>query len=82
MIHKSKIEGKATNPLAVISDIFERNRDYYLSKEEIFDLVPLIDGEKIITISQFLSTLREMCKYNKISSIYVKGKVLYSYMEY
>lgn len=82
MIHRTKIEGKATNPIAVVSDIFEQNRDYYLSKEEIFEFVPMIDGEKVITISQLLSTIREMCKYNKITSAYVKGKMLYAYMEY
>ena len=79
MIHKTKIEGKATNPLAVITDIFEQNRDYYLSKEEIFELVPMIDGEKVITISQLLSTIREMCRFNTITSAYVKGKTLYAY---
>jgi hypothetical protein len=81
MIHRTKIESKSTNPLAVISDILEQNRDYYLSKEEIFELVPLIDGEKIITISQLLSTIREMCRFNRVTSAYVKGKVLYAYME-
>ena len=80
MIKKEYIEKiGCTNPESVILSILEKEYDYCLTKEEIYERVPQLGDERVITISQLNTALRNMVRYGRDVDInYVKNRAYYS----
>lgn len=79
MINKNFIESTySLNPRIVIEDILMENKEYYLTKEEIYEHLPKLGEERVITIGQLNSTLRDLCKFGFVKYIYIKGRAYYS----
>ena len=80
MIKKEYIEKiGCTNPESVVLSILEKEYDYCLTKEEIYERVPQLGDERVITISQLNTALRNMVRYGRDVDInYVKNRAYYS----
>ena len=79
MINKNFIKSTySLNPRIVIEDILMENKEYYLTKEEIYEHLPKLGEERVITIGQLNSTLRDLCKFGFVKYIYIKGRAYYS----
>jgi hypothetical protein len=79
MINKDYIESNySLNPRMAIEDILSENKEYYLTKEEIYEHLPKLGDERVITIGQLNTALRELCKFGVIKYVYIKGKPYYA----
>ena len=80
MIKKEYIEKiGCTNPESVVLSILEKEYDYCLTKEEIYERMPQLGDERVITISQLNTALRNMVRYGRDVDInYVKNRAYYS----
>jgi hypothetical protein len=80
MIRKDYLERIGTcNPELAIYKVLEENREYCLSKEEIYEHLPCFGEERILTISQLNNTLKNLTRYGKdIQVDYVRNKPYYS----
>ena len=80
MIKKEYIEKiGCTNPESVVLSILEKEYDYCLTKEEIYERLPQLGDERVITISQLNTALRNMVRYGRDVDInYVKNRAYYS----
>ena len=82
MINKKYIETNATEPFYLVEHILERNKEYYLSKEEIYSFVPTDENNvPLITISSIENTLRALCRARVIDAVYVRGVRHFAYKE-
>jgi hypothetical protein len=61
-----------------IEDVLMANKEYYMTKEEIYEHLPKLGEERVITIGQLNNTLRELCKFCFIKCVYIKGRAHYS----
>ena len=79
MISKNFIESHySLNPRMAIEDVLMENKEYYLTKEEIYERLPKLGEERVITIGQLNSALTELCKYGFVQYVYIKGRAYYS----
>ena len=80
MINKGFIENNhySLNARMAIEDVLMTNKEYYLTKEEIYEQLPKLGEERVITIGQLNSTIRDLCKYGFIKYVYIKGRAYYS----
>ena len=78
MIEKSKIDKAITDPYYWIEKILDNHKDYYLSKEEIYSMLP-VDTENVplITISSFTNALRNVAHMRHINVVVIRGKIHY-----
>ena len=79
MIRKSQIENYPCNPHSIVTEILTNNPEYYMTKEEIYELVPKLDDERIITFNQLTTALKDLCRFGYGKCIYIKGRAYYSY---
>jgi hypothetical protein len=65
-----------------VENILAANKDYYLTKEEIYALVPCDeDGTSYVTISGLENALRNLAKMECINVGYHLGRKYYNYRE-
>lgn len=78
MIEKRKFENNVADPYYWIEKILHDHEDYYLSKEEIYSMLP-VDAENvpIITICSFTNALRNLAHMRHIAIVGIKGKTYY-----
>ena len=78
MIEKRKVDNAITAPYYWIEKILDDYKDYYLSKEEIYSMLP-VDTENVplITISSFTNALRNLAHMRHINIVVVRGKIHY-----
>ena len=82
MIKKSTIEGKHLSAYCLIEEILYQNKDYYLTKEEIYVRMPCDeDGVPLVTIGSLESALRCLCHSRGIEWEYIRGKRYFAYRE-
>ena len=81
MIRKSELESFPHNPHALVVDILEHNKEYYMTRDEIYEKLPKVEYERAITYGQMCTALKELTKFGHISTVYVKGRVYYAYAE-
>jgi copper homeostasis protein CutC len=80
MIRKDYIEQVgATNPEFAIYKVLEQNFEYCLTKEEIYERLPHLGDERVLTIGQLNTALRNMTRYSKDVQVdYVRNRPYYS----
>lgn len=80
MIKKEYIEKVgATNPEFAIFKVLEENFGYCLTKEEIYEHLPPLGDERILTIGQLNTALRNMVRYGKEVQVdYIRNRPYYS----
>lgn len=82
MIKKSAIEGKTLSAYCLVEGVLYANKEFYLTKEEIYAYAPTDDnGVPLITISSLETALRALCHTRKIEFEYVQGKRYFTYRE-
>lgn len=78
MIEKRKVDDAITDPYYWIEKILDDHKDYYLSKEEIYSMLPVdMDNVPLITISSFTNALRNLAHMRHINIVGVRGKLHY-----
>ena len=76
MIEKRKFDNAITDPYYWIEKILDDHKDYYLSKEEIYSMLPVdMENVPLITISSFTTALRHLAHMRHISTVVVRGKI-------
>jgi hypothetical protein len=81
MIRKQYME-KPRDAFYWVENILEENKDYYLSKEEIYSRIPHDeDGEGYVTISAMENALRNLAKTGHINVEYHLGRRYFNYRE-
>lgn len=80
MIKKEYIEKiGTTQPESIILSVLEKEYDYCLTKEEIYERLPQLGDERVITISQLNTALKNMARYGREINIhYIKNRAYYS----
>ena len=73
-----KTDRTITQPYSVVMEILQDNKDYFLTKEEIYERLPYIGDEKSITISQLTNVLRQMRNCMQIEVWYIRGRAYYA----
>ena len=82
MIKKSAIAGKTASAYCEVERILYENKDYYLTKEEIYARMPLDDeGISLISIGSLESALRALTHTREIECEYVRGRRHFTYRE-
>lgn len=82
MIKKSELEGKNLSAYCFVADVLYANKEYYLSKEEIYAYAPTDDnGVPLITISSLETALRCLCHTREIEYEYIRGRRYFTYKE-
>ena len=80
MIRKNQLDNcYGINPHSIVTDILVNNNEYYMTKEEIYELLPKLDDERIITFGQMNTALKDLCRFGRGRCIYIKGRAYYSY---
>ena len=82
MIKKSTIKSEGLSAYCLVMDILIENKEYYLTKEEIFIKMPLDDeGVPLINIGGLESALRALSHTGDIGVEYIRGKRHFTYRE-
>lgn len=82
MVKKSMLEGKNLSAYCLVEDVLYANKEYYLTKEEIYAYAPTDDnGVPLITIGSLESALRALCHTREIECEYIKGRRHFAYRE-
>lgn len=80
MIRKDRIENcYSINPHSIVTEILANHSEYYMTKEELYELLPKLDDERIITFGQMTTALKDLCRFGPGRCIYIKGRAYYSY---
>ena len=81
MIRKEYME-KPRDAFYWVETILAENKDYYLSREEIYDRMPHDeDGVSVVTISSMDNALRNLAKMEHINVEYHLGRRYFNYRE-
>ena len=81
MINKNEIGRYPTNPRIAVEDVLANNKGYCLTKEEIYELLPRLGNERVITIGQLNSTLSGLTRFGLVECVYIKSRAYYSIRE-
>lgn len=82
MIKKTTIEGKSVSAYVEVERILYENKDFYMTKEEIYVRMPCDeDGVPLVTIGSLESALRCLCHTREIECEYIRGRRHFAYRE-
>ena len=80
MIRKDQIDNcYSINPHSIVTEILANNHEYYMTKEELYELLPKLGDERVITFGQMNTALKDLCRFGAGRCIYIKGRAYYSY---
>jgi hypothetical protein len=80
MIRKDQIDNcYSINPHSIVTEILADNHEYYMTKEELYELLPKLGDERVITFGQMNTALKDLCRFGHGKCIYIKGRAYYSY---
>ena len=80
MIRKDQIENcYSINPHSIVTEILANHHEYYMTKEELYELLPKLGDERVITFGQMNTALKDLCRFGAGRCIYIKGRAYYSY---
>jgi hypothetical protein len=82
MIRKSAIEGKSASAYVEVERILYENKDFYMTKEEIYARMPVDEeGIPLVSIGSLESALRAFCRTRAIECEYIRGRRHFAYRE-
>jgi hypothetical protein len=82
MIRKSAIEGKSASAYVEVERILYENKDFYMTKEEIYARMPVDEeGVPLVSIGSLESALRAFCHTREIECEYIRGRRHFAYRE-
>lgn len=74
MIKKPLTQQPTTCVYNLIPEILNAEKDYYLTKEDIYVRLPKDDdGMPLITISSFENALSALCRSSVVEFVYIRG---------
>ena len=80
MIRKDHIENcYSINPHSIVTETLANNHEYYMTKEELYELLPKLGDERVITFGQMNTALKDLCRFGHGKCIYIRGRAYYSY---
>ena len=62
-----------------VENILAENKDYYLSRDEIYDRIPRDEDGAVVTISAMDNALRNLVKMGIIQIEYYQGRRYFGY---